>query len=98
MCWAGGPGAKGYVMTKDECITSMARLSLTGKLRRAIVEVELEWSGWYSLVPYYDWNPIATDEEALSQISLQSFASQYDTLWERVLSILLKKFQEKRLD
>lgn len=41
-------------------------------LRRAIVEVELEWSGWYSLAPYYDWNPIATDEEALSQISLQS--------------------------
>lgn len=96
--WSGEPGVKGYVMTKKECIISMARLSLTGKLGRAISEITTLWPEWYGLVPYYDWNPLATFEEVLSQISLQSFASQYDTLPERVLSILLKKLQEKDQD
>ena len=98
MSWTGEPGSEGCVMTKKECITSMARLSLTGKLRRAVSEIEKFLPDWYNFVPAYDWNRHATPEEVLSQISLQSFASQYDTLWERVLSILLKKFQEKRLD
>lgn len=98
MSWTGEPGVEGYVMTKEECITSMARLSLTGKLGHAISEIISLWPEWYSLVPYYDWNPIATDEEILSQISLLSFASQYDTLPERGLSILLKKLQEENQD
>ena len=98
MSWTGEPGSEGYVMTKKECIISMARLSLTGKLRRAVSEIEEFLPDWYNVVPAYDWNRHATPEEVLFQISLKSFASQYDTLWERVLSILLKKFQEKRLD
>lgn len=91
MCWTGEPGPEGYVMTKKECITSMARLSLAGKLGRAVSEIEEFMPDWYNFVPTYDWNRYATPEEVLPQISLQSFASQYDTLWERVLSILLKK-------
>lgn len=91
MCWAGEPGAEGYVMTKEECITSMARLSLTGKLGRAVSEIEEFLPDWHNFVPAYDWDRYATSEEVLSRISLQSFVSRYDTLWERVLSILLKK-------
>ena len=94
MCWKGEEGHEGYEMSKKECITSMARLSLTGKLGRAISETISSCPEWYSLIPYYDWNPVATDKEILSQISPRSFASQYDTLQGRGLSILLKKLQE----
>ena len=98
MSWSGGPGAKGHIMTTKEALTSMARLSLMGKLKCAIFETDTSCPGWRFLVPYYNWNPSITAEEVLLQISLQSFASQYETLPERVLSILLRKLQGKDLD
>lgn len=94
MCWVGEPGEKGYNMTTKEAMANMARLSLMGKLSLAI----LECNPWWHMVPYYDWNPKIKKEELLHQICAQSFASQYDTLSERVLSILLRNLEEKALN
>lgn len=90
MCWTGEQGSQGYAMTQEESISAVSRLSLTGKLRRAIIETS-ERFGCYGFIPYYEWEPAITAEKVLPQISLQSFLDQHGIPQERVLSILLKK-------
>ena len=97
MSWNGEPGSIGYEMTNEESVVSIARLSLMGKLKLAILETNIWCLGWYGLVSYYEWSPEIPIEKFLPQISVQSFATQYGTLPERELSILLKMIQEKRL-
>lgn len=90
MCWTGEQGSEGYTITQKESISAIARLSLTGKLRRAIIEIS-ERFGCYGLIPCYEWEPAIIAEKVLPQISLQSFLDQHGTHQERVLSILLEK-------
>ena len=81
-------------MTTGEIISNMARLSLVGELNLAILEYSSFGQWCFALVPYYKWDPQISIGEFLTQISLQSFASQYGTLLERELSILLGISQE----
>lgn len=71
----------------------MAKLSLLGKLNFAVEQYGKFFCSWW-MIPYYGAMLTFTKEEFAHQIDLQSFASQYATLWERVLSILLKKLEE----
>lgn len=90
MSWTGEPGAEGEAgMTTAEIISNMARLSLTGKLSLAISEYRSLGQWCFVFVPYYEWNPAATAEDILPQISVQHFAGQCGTLLESELTVYL---------
>lgn len=89
MCWNGNEGAEVYFMSKKEILTNMARLSLTGRMNLAIQNSD----PWFWLTPYYEWLPGITKEELMSQISVPSFASQYGTPQETMLSTLLRNLE-----
>lgn len=87
---AGEEGTEVYIMSEQERLANMARLSLEGKLSLA----QRVCDPWFSLIPYYDWNPNITKEEFVCQIPLQLYASPREILMERVLSIMIGNYEK----
>ena len=94
MSWTGEPGEKGYVMSREEILSNMARLSLTGKLSLA----KQRYNNWPGLIPYYDWIPEIKPEDLLRQIVAPHFPTHREILEERTLSILLKNHSKAILE
>lgn len=88
----GESGTKGASMSQKEILTSMARLSLTGKLHLAISDSICK--EYACMIPYYEWRSDIKPEILMRQILVPLSASLHVIHWERVLSILLKNSEE----
>jgi hypothetical protein len=90
-CPTGKPGTPAYVISAEERLANMARLSLYGKLNLAIKKCK----AYPFLIPYYGLKEFMKETALIHQIIQPFSASQYVPLWERVLSILLKNQKAK---
>ena len=85
-CPKGETGQRGYCLSREESLLCMARLSLFGKLNLVVGKCKL----YPVMIPNYGKEDLEPEDLA-RRIDLQSFAIPYESPWERVLSIVLKK-------
>lgn len=91
MSWLGERGEQGYSMTKEEILSSMAKISLAGKMNY----VTNQYSEYPCIIPYYAFSLQNPMEEMMLPKVILFFQVRCENPMETFLSVLLKNQKDK---